>query len=267
MPTARMLDRLPYAAFERDALIRTAEVALGVANRGHLFLWMQLHLHRFVPHDLVLCHLPLAACGDSTFLFHSMPVDEALSGTLTAPGCPLLTPLRQQWVAADRQPTFVPLHEVSSPEGHAALAGLRRCGVQRMLVHGVDASAGLRSESFFAFGCSQPTTERDDARMAGLALWMPYLHACTTRALAPARAVAPGSAHGEGRAASPPLLTARELQILQAVRHARRTDEIAQQLGISPLTVKNHVRKIMSKLGARSRVHAVAEALSRQIIS
>ena len=63
------------------------------------------------------------------------------------------------------------------------------------------------------------------------------------------------------------LQTERELQILRAVREDRRTQEIAETFGISPLTVKNHLRKVMAKLGARSRVHAVAEAMARQIIS
>ena len=89
---------------------------------------------------------------------------------------------------------------------------------------------------------------------------MPYLHAATMRALHSAARSSDAEAAACG-------LTAREIQVLQAVRQARRTDEIAVQLDISPLTVKNHLRKIMGKLGARSRLHAVAEALSRHIIS
>ena len=69
---------------------------------------------------------------------------------------------------------------------------------------------------------------------------------------------------GAGRAN---LLTARELQVLEAVRGARRNSEIGVALGISPLTVKNHLRKIMQKLGARNRAHAVAEAMSRRLIA
>ena len=71
----------------------------------------------------------------------------------------------------------------------------------------------------------------------------------------------------DARSGRPHGLTARELQILRAVREDRRTQEIAETFGISPLTVKNHLRKVMAKLGARSRVHAVAEAMARQIIS
>ena len=62
-------------------------------------------------------------------------------------------------------------------------------------------------------------------------------------------------------------LTERELEVLRLVATGKNNREIAKDLFISENTVKNHVRKIMGKLGARSRVHAVAEALSRQIIS
>jgi DNA-binding CsgD family transcriptional regulator len=56
------------------------------------------------------------------------------------------------------------------------------------------------------------------------------------------------------------------LEVLRAVRSALSNVEIGEKLGISALTVKNHLRKIMRKLGARSRVQAVAEAMSRQLI-
>jgi DNA-binding CsgD family transcriptional regulator len=63
------------------------------------------------------------------------------------------------------------------------------------------------------------------------------------------------------------VLTGRELQILAAVRDAKRNAQIGELLGISPLTVKNHLRKIMRKLNAGNRAQAVAEAMSRRLIA
>ena len=43
--------------------------------------------------------------------------------------------------------------------------------------------------------------------------------------------------------------------------------QIADQLGISSFTVKNHVQKILRKLGARNRAHAVALAITHDLLN
>jgi DNA-binding CsgD family transcriptional regulator len=46
----------------------------------------------------------------------------------------------------------------------------------------------------------------------------------------------------------------------------KSTQECAQELGISIDTVWTHIKKAMKKLDARTRIHAVAEALRRQLL-
>jgi DNA-binding NarL/FixJ family response regulator len=62
-------------------------------------------------------------------------------------------------------------------------------------------------------------------------------------------------------ASSLPLITDREVQVLQQSSLGLRTREIATALGISTRTVQAHVRHILVKLGARSRTQAVAHAI------
>jgi DNA-binding CsgD family transcriptional regulator len=57
-------------------------------------------------------------------------------------------------------------------------------------------------------------------------------------------------------------ITEREREILRWVRDGLSNQQISQQLGISALTVKNHVQKILRKLGAANRAQAVAKAMS-----
>ena len=59
-----------------------------------------------------------------------------------------------------------------------------------------------------------------------------------------------------------PLLTPREQEILDWMQKGKSNAEIAQIVGISQLTVKNHVQKILRKLGAQNRTHAVAKGIS-----
>ena len=61
-------------------------------------------------------------------------------------------------------------------------------------------------------------------------------------------------------------LTEREIDVLRQVASGNANKIIADNLGISDETVKAHIRKILSKLGANDRTHAVAIALKRGII-
>ncbi|WP_375500996.1 LuxR C-terminal-related transcriptional regulator [uncultured Jatrophihabitans sp.] len=53
-------------------------------------------------------------------------------------------------------------------------------------------------------------------------------------------------------------LTIREREVLGLIAAGRKTTDIARLLFISPRTVDKHVENIRTKLGARSRAHAVA---------
>jgi DNA-binding NarL/FixJ family response regulator len=61
-------------------------------------------------------------------------------------------------------------------------------------------------------------------------------------------------------------LTEREIDVLQQVASGNANKIVADHLTISEETVKAHMRKILSKLGANDRTHAVAIALKRGII-
>jgi DNA-binding NarL/FixJ family response regulator len=52
-------------------------------------------------------------------------------------------------------------------------------------------------------------------------------------------------------------LTGREREVLVQVAGGHSNDEIAERLEVSPLTVKTHVNRAMSKLGARDRAQLV----------
>ena len=62
-----------------------------------------------------------------------------------------------------------------------------------------------------------------------------------------------------------PLLTHREIEILSWTQKGKSNGEIAEILGISQLTVKNHVQKILRKLGANNRTQAVAKGIALSI--
>ena len=52
-------------------------------------------------------------------------------------------------------------------------------------------------------------------------------------------------------------LTVREIEVLECLHEGLRNADIASRLDISPRTVETHVSRIISKLGAHSRIEAV----------
>jgi two-component system, NarL family, response regulator len=62
-------------------------------------------------------------------------------------------------------------------------------------------------------------------------------------------------------------LSSREIEVLRLIATGNSNKEIANRLSIGEATVKSHVSKILSKLGANDRAHAVTIGLTRGIIA
>lgn len=71
--------------------------------------------------------------------------------------------------------------------------------------------------------------------------------------------------HTSGPAERPPL-SAREIEVLGLIATGRHLDDIADQLCVSPLTLRTHTQRILHKLGVHSRLEAVALALREGLI-
>jgi DNA-binding NarL/FixJ family response regulator len=63
-----------------------------------------------------------------------------------------------------------------------------------------------------------------------------------------------------------PDLSAREVQVLELIVRGLANKQIAYTLSIAEHTVKNHVKSILSKLGAQDRTQAATAAIQRGII-
>jgi PAS domain S-box-containing protein len=61
-------------------------------------------------------------------------------------------------------------------------------------------------------------------------------------------------------------LTRRELEILRMIATGVSTKAAADTLHVSPATVRNHVQNILGKLGAHSRLEAVAMATRQRLL-
>jgi PAS domain S-box-containing protein len=57
-----------------------------------------------------------------------------------------------------------------------------------------------------------------------------------------------------------PSLTPRQSEVLRHLERGHSTQQIAEELHISPETARNHIRRLLRALGVRSRLEAVAVA-------
>lgn len=62
-------------------------------------------------------------------------------------------------------------------------------------------------------------------------------------------------------------LTAREIEVLAGLAQGRTTKDIADQLGLSVNTVRNHITSILGKLDVHSRLEAVAAGIRLGLVS
>ncbi|WLW55106.1 response regulator transcription factor [Streptomyces sp. YU58] len=65
----------------------------------------------------------------------------------------------------------------------------------------------------------------------------------------------------------PECLSEREREVLALVARGLNNTEVAQALGLSPLTAKTHVSRIMGKLGARDRAQLVIVAYESGMVT
>lgn len=256
----------PLASDPAEAIVRAAESALAVRRRYQFFVWTQSYLGRLIPHQLAVCGSYDRGSRELMFdVFNSVSLEPALMDALGDGRSLLMQQLQSRWLEAQGKPALVPTadlgHVAALAPIHAALVAAR---VPQLLVHGVSRPQRPQEiESFFVFA------SQDGHSLQGLSgrleLLIPHIHGAWQRVQAVERDVSQaGNLQAAPTRAS--AVTQREREILGQLRDGKSNQQIAEQLGISALTVKNHVQKILRKLGAANRAQAVAQAMTLQLL-
>jgi transcriptional regulator EpsA len=263
------LDAVNLSPMAAQSLLRIIEAAPEVRRRYQFFTWLQGQVNPLLPHLVALCGAYSRQRRQLVFeVFNSVVLPPPVLMQLTAPDSPLLQHLAHAWVQGQGQPLSRPLADVTLAVPGAEASALAAVGVTRLVAHGVSLPDRLHEiTSFFVLGA----TAEGDARLERmLDLIVHALHAAYLRTLSferelgglpprPLQAPLP-------LASRSPRVTAREAQILSWVREGMNNQQIGIELGISALTVKNHIQKILRKLGASNRAHAVALAMQWRLL-
>ena len=246
---------------DMDNLFYAIDGALKVNRRFQFFLWAQGALQSLLPHESLICvRGDLDGMEYNYDIVTRLVLDDDFGDMLSDPIDGLLPLLLDLWRRNDRRivaSTAAGGDDRFSPQLRGVLA---RHGVQRLIAHGVRELRG-DTGGFFVFLNGAAEFGLREAYLADLLL--PHLHLAAHR-LAAEEAADPE--HSGVAAPASSVLSKREAQVLNWVREGKTNQEIAQILDISPLTVKNHVQKILRKLKVTNRAQAVARGIAARLI-
>ncbi len=237
---------------ELERLLFALETSVKVSKRFQFFLWAQGALQCFLPHETLICcagdpGAPRTVCE----VFSRAMIGEGFERLVHDQQGGVVAALLRAWRDNGQQPLSIadPVHAVGLPGEH-----LR----PHLLCHGVTETQREQPSSFFVFlGMPQAPSRRETYLVE---LLMPNLHMALRR-MCDSEAEAARDSAGEA------LLSERELQVLAWARDGKTNYEIGQILDISPLTVKNHVQRILRKLNVSNRAQAVASAVACGLLS
>lgn len=221
-----------------------------VSMRHHFFSWVHGPVQSLIPHEILLC----GVADETGYLLHQRFTacryfkDDHFHRVIH-PGDGLINQLAQEWQASG-EPRLIAGHPEENGNWAARLIDLE---LKNVAFQGMGWING-QIQGYASF--SRVRAPFDGRLGLYVDILLPHLLATLARVLANETRSHALSKRPAG------LITAREVEVLTWVRDGKTNDEIALILGLSMLTVKNHLRHAMKKLVVRNRGQAVAKAIA-----
>jgi transcriptional regulator EpsA len=251
-----------------QAIVHAIECAVDVRRKYQFFVWTQGSFQTLLPHQLAVCGVYDRNRKEVRLeAFNSIVVAAPVLGVLTDGQSPLMQYVINAWINNRGRALVVRLSTMTARTVAPAVEALQAAGFAELLVHGVSRpQRATEIETLFVF--ASPAATVSQTEVDGIELILPHLHSTYLRVQAIEREIAETGVRplAPGVGYSSASISEREEQVLGWVREGMSNQEIGVQLGISPLTVKNHVQKILRKLGATNRAQAVARAMSMNLL-
>lgn len=244
---------------EMEYLFRIIDSSTSILLRHQFFLWAQGEVQSLLPHGLLICTFDEGSGQPiSTERFSRTNISEVMFSELCRPDGGIVFRVMSAWNAGRNRPVLLCPHNANCMVYSQFANDLKHDDLERIAAHGMFDADG-RTRSLFTF--TQIPVVLTERHAYFLELLMPHMHMALVRILFHERHHQHGPVAGKIRK----LITDRQTEILRHVQMGKSNDEIAHLLNISPLTVKNHIQKILRKLDVNNRAHAVAKAMALKI--
>lgn len=246
---------------ELEALALNLDASLRVYTSHHFFCWTQGLLQNLIRHELLICALrrseSLSFHVDS---FSTTAPSHEFSKIRSGQNASLMPHLVKLWEQNHFRPVICQIGKDRLSAGSELARELNFIGANDIVLHGTYDTVGTPA-SLFVFVCRPGTISLKQAHL--IELVTPSLHTAWIRTKVSWPEGSGGTpAHSSGR----DLLTGRQKEILELVYLGKSNVEIGMILGLSSLTVKNHVQKILRRLDVQNRTQAVGKALALRIL-
>lgn len=246
---------------ELESLVLNVNASLRIETRQQFSSWTRESLQKTLRHELLFCALwsgdPLLREVD---VFAAPTLEFEGFGEMLSQDAAVVPHFMEKWENNSFRPVAGEVRSDTRLAQTKVGRELSRVGASLVLAHGTYDTSG-KTASFFAFACKPETVGTQQAHLSELVV--PFLHLAWVRTRI-GRAVL---AQGTAAAGNSSLLTSRETEILRWIHFGKSNIEIGAILEISPLTVKNHVQKILRKLNVQNRAQAVGRGLALRILS
>ena len=248
-------------ALQRESLMFNLDASLRVFARHHFFDWTQGLLQNLVKHELLICAL---RSGEPTSFhvdaFSTLPDEPRVFTDLFRKDTAMVPHIIKIWEANHFEPVIFETDSGSSGSFAASPFSreMKRIGANCVISHGTYDALG-KLDSFFMLACNSEDVTPQHVHLVELIV--PFLHSAWIRTQVNRNLDNPGT-----KTADVAVLTGRQLEILKWIYLGKSNIEIGMILGISPLTVKNHVQKILRKLDVQNRTQAIGKGLALRLL-
>jgi len=236
-----------------EKVFNVIQKSFSINTHLDFFNWMQDSVGSVLPHDVLVAAWGDFDAGDLNFDVSSNIEEIRTQKLIDAPGVfsYLMSNLHQRWIDNDQRWFRINYFDAEGISAQSPTPFTRKLsGMNSLLVYGVKDTRGKNDCIYVFFD----NAREFEVQHSLLGLLMPHVDAALRRVeyieSSTTEAVEDLNVSG---------LSDREHEILHWVRSGKTNMEIGMILGISPNTVKNHLKRIFQKLDVTCRAQAVAK--------